>query len=37
MNRNTPISLSKAKNGLKSDPFRQLERNGHLNAEFFLA
>lgn len=28
---------AKAKNGLKSDPFRQLERNGHLNAEFFLA
>lgn len=28
---------AKAKNGLKSDPFRQLERDGHLNAEFFLA
>ena len=28
---------AKAKNGLKSDPFRQLERDGHLSAEFFLA
>lgn len=25
------------KHGLKSDPFRQLERDGNLNAEFFLA
>ena len=28
---------AKTKNGLKSDPFRQLERDGHLSAEFFLA
>lgn len=28
---------AKAKNGLKSDPFRQLERDGHLSAEFVLA
>ncbi len=28
---------AKTKNGLKSDPFRQLERDGHLNAEFILA
>ena len=27
---------AKAKNGLKSGPFRQLERDGRLNAEFFL-
>lgn len=27
---------AKTKNGLKSDPFRQLERDGRLNAEFFL-
>lgn len=26
-----------AKHGIKSDPFRQLERAGQLNAEFFLA
>ena len=28
---------AKVKNGLKSDLFRQLERDGHLSAEFFLA
>lgn len=28
---------AKTKNGLKSDPFRQLERDGHLSAEFILA
>lgn len=28
---------AKAENGIKSDPFRQLERDGHLSAEFFLA
>lgn len=27
---------AKTKNGLKSEPFRQLERDGRLNAEFFL-
>ena len=27
---------AKTKNGLRSEPFRQLERDGRLNAEFFL-
>lgn len=30
-------ALANTKHGLKSDPFRQLERDGNLNAEFFLA
>ena len=30
-------TAANTKHGLKSDPFRQLERDGNLNAEFFLA